>query len=422
MSINNVQSNQQVAQVDAILYKLRCYRTPQRVRSDVLDALRNYPSLQPRSGSIARATTPQTVLLYLAGTVPIFYNSVQYNIPVNIWIVENFPYSPPICHVTPTPDMVIKPKHKHVDSSGMCYLPYLSTWNPNNCNLTQLISTMSSVFGEDPPVRSNKSQNQPPPQPQQSQNVIPPYMSPSNQPQPNPYNLQYGNNSASQYPGQYPPNPNLSNTPYQSPIPTNYPPPSNYQQPQPLPGQGPIPQYPPKQGSNIAFEDPATVAKRNALRSVTEKTQHKLQEFFSSTTKQIDNQIVETGRLEDKLRNLNNEKLNIDLQQGQVTSDIDQLTKSFDDINKWIEQNDMANLDIDSITEPKDPYSKQLLYLVAEDATMEDTLYYLEKNLMSGELSLEVFLKNVRSLSTEQFLKRATIKKIHERQRSQTTK
>eukprot|EP01114_Cavostelium_apophysatum_P008046 TRINITY_DN2030_c0_g1_i1.p1 TRINITY_DN2030_c0_g1~~TRINITY_DN2030_c0_g1_i1.p1 ORF type:complete len:100 (+),score=42.63 TRINITY_DN2030_c0_g1_i1:477-776(+) len=99
------------------------------------------------------------------------------------------------------------------------------------------------------------------------------------------------------------------------------------------------------------------------------------------------------------------------------------MTKSFDDITRWLEANDQsADIDIDAVTEPKDPLSKQLLYLVAEDATIEDTLYYLEKNLMSGELNLDVFLKNIRSLTTEQFLKRATIKRIHERQRSQSVK
>lgn len=432
--------NQQVAQVDAILYKLRCYRTPQRVRSDVLDALRSYPSLQPRSGSIASTNTQQTVLLYLAGTVPIFYNNVQYNIPVNIWIVDNFPYSPPICHVTPTPDMVIKPKHRHVDSSGMCYLPYLSSWNPNSCNLQTLINTMSQVFSADPPVRSAPKQTtptnptmqtHPQQQQQQPQNN---YVSPLPQKQPNQQQQIQTNPYASPLPQNvntpygYPQQPQQQ--PYQQQQTNSYPN-NNYQTPNPTPNpvqynemsQNPLPQYPPKTPtSNSNFEDPAIVAKRNALRSATERLQGKLQKYFADTTKQIDDLIVENAKQDDKQRNIAIEKQSLDLQHGQISSDIDNLTKSFDDITKWLDANDSATLDIDQITEPKDPHSKQLLYLVAEDATMEDTLYYLEKNLMSGELNLDVFLKNVRSLSTEQFLKRATIKKIHERQRSMSVK
>lgn len=36
--------------VDEIIFKLRVYRDGQKVRADVLDAIRNFPSLQPRSG------------------------------------------------------------------------------------------------------------------------------------------------------------------------------------------------------------------------------------------------------------------------------------------------------------------------------------------------------------------------------------
>jgi ESCRT-I complex subunit TSG101 len=326
--------NQQVAAVDAILYKLRCYKNSQRVRSDVLDALRNYPSLQPRSGNLAKQNV-QTTLLYLAGTVPIFYNGVQYNIPVNIWIVDSFPYAPPMCYVTPTPDMVIKPKHRHVDSAGMCYLPYLSSWNPNNCNLTTLISTMSQVFGQDPPVRSNAVQ--PPKQePQPTRQPIPQTLNPYVNPTPpsstygnafnsNPYVSPLPQNNP--YPYQAP----NSQSAYQTPTPNPYPTHNQSQTPYQTPNQtpnfsNPLPQYG-TQNSSTPYEDPATVAKRNAIRSATERLQTKMQEFFSSTTKNIDNLIAENGRLEDKQRNLDIEKQHLDTQYIQLTTDIGGLTK-----------------------------------------------------------------------------------------------
>ena len=51
------------------------------------------------------------------------------------------------------------------------------------------------------------------------------------------------------------------------------------------------------------------------------------------------------------------------------------------------------NVDIDAITEPKDPVSKQLLDLVALDAAIEDALYYMEKSLAKGDVTADVFLK-----------------------------
>jgi len=359
---------------------------------------------------------------------------------VNIWVVENYPYAPPSCYITPTSDMIIKSKHRHVDSNGVVYLPYLSSWNPTGCSLGALVATMAQVFGIDPPVRS-----QPKPT--------------TNQSNPIPTGGGYGN---SVYPGstpsQYPPYPNSNSTPnnlpsYSNSTPSNlssYPnstppyaqPPNNannfpyqansqYSQPQSqypsIPPQYPnnnFPpqnQYPPQFQSNQPFEDPAIVAKRNAIRTTTEKIQARMQDYFSKTTKEIDNLMAENAKLEEQSKNILSQKTQVEQQQAQATMDIENLTKSFDDINKWLEVNDRGStIDIDALTEPKDPLSKQLLYLVAEDATIEDTLYYLEKNLMSGELTLETFLKNSRNLSTEQFLKRATIRRIHERQKGQT--
>lgn len=410
--------------VDEIIVRLRIYRDGQKVRTDVLEALRNFPSLQPRSGVLARQPPSQNSIMFLSGTVPIFYNKAQYNIPVNIWITEHYPFQPPICYVTPTPEMIIKPKHKHVDSAGMIYMPYLSSWNPTASNLTQLIVIMSKTFGEDPPLRSQATP-QPTPQPP-----------PSNYPNPNNYG---------QPPNKYPPQPQPQpqpaygqpTQPYpQNPTPPQGPPPPYGQQQQQQPFQsgpsyssGVIPPYqannsassqynPQNPPSNQPFEDPAVVAKRNAARNATEKVQAKLQDFYSKTTKEIDELMAKNAVAEDKSRVLELEKQQLTAQLSQTDGDIDTLTKSFEDITKWLEENDASSkIDIDAITEPKDASSKQLLYLVAEDATIEDTLYYLEKNLMNGELNLESFLKNVRSLSTEQFLKRATIKKIHERQR-----
>lgn len=88
-------------------------------------------------------------LLCLAGTIPILFRGIQYNIPMIIWLVKNYPRSPPFCYVLPTNgmqitvvlliecivDMVIKENHKHVDKNGLCYFPYLSAWDPIRSNL-----------------------------------------------------------------------------------------------------------------------------------------------------------------------------------------------------------------------------------------------------------------------------------------------
>ena len=72
-----------------------------------------------------------------------------------------------------------------------------------------------------------------------------------------------------------------------------------------------------------------------------------------------------------------------------------------------------SDIDIDAITEPRDALSKQLLHLVAEDASLEDCGYYMEKALMQGAMTLPEFLKAYRSTARKQALCRATMKRVH---------
>ncbi len=51
--------------------------------------------------------------------------------------------------------MSLKVGHRHVDQTGLVYLPYLHEWTARTHNLVELIANMSSVFGAEPPVRLN---------------------------------------------------------------------------------------------------------------------------------------------------------------------------------------------------------------------------------------------------------------------------
>jgi len=60
------------------------------------------------------------------------------------------------------------------------------------------------------------------------------------------------------------------------------------------------------------------------------------------------------------------------------------------------------------------PVFKQLLQAHAEDAAVEDALYFLGESLRRGVLDCESFLKHVRNLSRKQFLLRATMQKCRQ--------
>lgn len=62
-----------------------------------------------------------------------------YNIPVCLWLLDTYPYNPPICFVKPTSAMMIK-TGKHIDANGKIYLPYLHEWKhvSNTCPINRL--------------------------------------------------------------------------------------------------------------------------------------------------------------------------------------------------------------------------------------------------------------------------------------------
>lgn len=153
--------------VDLCLRQLpKQYQFAPRVRSDVVALLTATPSLNPKIDTLTYDNGAQTTLLSVSGTIPIWYMNNQYNIPIRVWVVENYPHHPPLCFVTPTQSMVIKERHPHVDRSGRCYLPYLTQWNAQVSNLAVLIGQLALIFGQNPPVFERASQPRPQPQPQ----------------------------------------------------------------------------------------------------------------------------------------------------------------------------------------------------------------------------------------------------------------
>lgn len=54
----------------------------------------------------------------------------------------------------------------------------------------------------------------------------------------------------------------------------------------------------------------------------------------------------------------------------------------------------------------------RMLRLVAENAALEDALYYLDLGVTDSVISVEVFLKEIRRLARKQFVARATMKKV----------
>eukprot|EP01126_Amoeba_proteus_P024114 TRINITY_DN2426_c0_g1_i10.p2 TRINITY_DN2426_c0_g1~~TRINITY_DN2426_c0_g1_i10.p2 ORF type:complete len:112 (-),score=16.59 TRINITY_DN2426_c0_g1_i10:959-1294(-) len=75
------------------------YQDPVRVRDDCTELFAHFQYLIPVSGH----SQTRIPLVFLAGTIPIMWRGVQYNIPVIMQIPETYPKKSPMVVVNPTP-------------------------------------------------------------------------------------------------------------------------------------------------------------------------------------------------------------------------------------------------------------------------------------------------------------------------------
>ncbi|XP_056137826.1 ubiquitin-conjugating enzyme E2 variant 3 isoform X2 [Lampris incognitus] len=117
---------------------------------------RVYPGMRPVTGTYTFSDSTQKDLLKLIGTVPVKYDGRSYNLPIQLWLMDSFPFTPPICLLRPTPNMIIR-EGKHVDARGRIYLPGLHNWDHPKSSVVGLLAEMISKFEEEPPLSSKST-------------------------------------------------------------------------------------------------------------------------------------------------------------------------------------------------------------------------------------------------------------------------
>ncbi|MES1915517.1 MAG: hypothetical protein MHM6MM_007446 [Cercozoa sp. M6MM] len=296
--------------------------------------LQNVQSLAPRRRAYTFPNGQVVHMLQVFGTVPITFQGNTYNIPVEIWFPPRFPYAPPMCYVVPTANMSIKARHRHVDTQGLIFLPYLSNWNARS-SLIELVTMISSVFSADPPVYSKPPSGG-------------------------------GESRGQQRPQQQ-------------------------QQPQ------------------------------NERERLVQQVTQQLQQVLPGMLKEITTDMESLLKRQDDLRE-SSEKVGDGVQKmRQATENLRQKTAQLDAANQDLlayvsQQEAMPEQSALDVVAPRDAWSQKMAELVAEDHALDDTVYALDKCLSDGRVSLDVYLRQVRKLSREQFFARALASKIFEAQ------
>lgn len=114
---------------------------------------RIFPQMKPSTGTYTFSDSTQKDLIKLIGNIPVSYEGRSYNFPVLLWLLDSFPFTPPICFLRPTANMVIR-EGKHVDAKGRIFLPGLHNWDHPKSSVVVLLNEMIAKFEEDPPLSS----------------------------------------------------------------------------------------------------------------------------------------------------------------------------------------------------------------------------------------------------------------------------
>lgn len=386
---------------------LKYYKNPDKAKREISSLNQTYRGLQARVENFVFNDGNQKQLVCLGGTIPVPYKGNVYNIPIAIWMMETHPTSAPMVFVRPTHDMQIRVS-KHVDHTGKVYLPYLHAWSPNESDLYGLVQVMIIIFGEQPPVYAVQRQEAAAsslPYPTQPSGY-PSYPTPSSSGYPTPYPaVQPYPSSAGATTSGYPPYPSAG---------SGYPP-----YPVSASGAGSntsgYPTYPPAhqpvlQSTGSISEDHI---RASLLSAVEDKVRRRLNEIFSQgqaeleTLKKTENELrVGHQKLEELGRRLDQEQSEIE----RSISSLRERTGELEEALAKVKTQD-ENFDVDEAVVTTAPIYKQLLNTYAEEAATEDAIYYLCEGLRRGVVNLDVFLKNVRTISRKQFMLRALMER-----------
>ncbi|XP_024518557.1 protein ELC [Selaginella moellendorffii] len=358
------------------------------IRQHLVNVIQHFPGLQARTAGFTHNDGRQANLLQADGTIPMYYQDVKYNIPVTIWLTEPYPRKPPLVYVSPTRDMIIKPRHRLVDASGMVSVPYLQQWVFPRSNLVELVQNLSLHFGHDPPLYSRPSTPVPSPQQQQQQQL-----QQQTQPQQQPQQPFHGMNPI--YSSNSPPPTSAAPIPY---------PPPYYQQQQQ------------QQQPSTRTEDPASVFKRNAVNTLVARVQQDVVSLRSSFEVEMDELFSVQASLNKRAEQLGKHLQELQHEKEGLEQQLQLLLTNTDVLETWLQSNDGPNasgdMNIDEAFEPCDVLSRQMLEASAEDLAIEDVLYSLDKAVQEGVITAEVYLRHVRMLARDQFFYRATSAKV----------
>lgn len=372
------------------------------IRQHLLTVIQDFPGLQVKTANFTHNDGRTVNLLQAEGTIPMYYQDVKYNIPITMWLLEAYPRNCPLVYVTPTRDMIIKPRHPCVDASGTVNIQYLQQWVFPRSNLVELVQSLSLLFGQDPPLYSRPASMPAPARP-------PPTLSPGTSFHGlNPMHASAGSAAAATSVAQ--PNPVTSGAQI-PPQRQSYPP---YGQQNSPAHTGPQIQQQQQQTPQARPQNPVDAFRRNAVNSLSERVGRDTGALLRQGEMEIDGLFHTQALLSQRAEQVDEGRREMQQEREGLEQQLQLLLTNTDVIETWLKDNDngLMEVEIDDVCETTDALSKQMLDCTSADLAIEDILYSLDRAVRDGAIPFDAYLKNVRMLSREQFVHRATCSKV----------
>ncbi|KAH7278379.1 hypothetical protein KP509_38G038600 [Ceratopteris richardii] len=408
------------------------------IKSHLLILQERVPTLAVQPSTFTDDNGRTSNLLRVSGTIPITYSDAIYNIPVVFWLLDGYPKVAPRVLVMPTSTMVINRQHCHVSASGLVSVPYLHNWFYPRSDLVELVHDLVSVFSQDPPLYAA-------PASESRQNVDERGISPGVD-----LNLPYqveGYRRPSSFP-TFGPAQSTSFLHHSVPSPPLYHwhPESSTSRPSSEMNKtgnlnvasrtgayttstssvsgdvqsmsDPFCSFPPHWHSVSAFQAPNTTEPSSSShrQDVINKLKHRIEEDSREVKKTTEMKLRKASDIQDVLQQrvmaceYGLEEL--DREMNSLKQEVQATLRNAAMLENWSEIHQSKEPTDDDAFEPCDALSNQLLECSAMEQAIEDVLYALDKAVERGVISVPTYLREVRTLSKEQFFQKATCIKV----------
>lgn len=413
-------------EVSRCLHRLSgVYQDPSRVSRDATTLLQSETGkhLMVKNSTFIQNDGSETASLLLTGTIAMYYRGVTYNTPIDMYIPPHYPNRPPMTFVRPAASMMIKEGHNHVGGDGMVYMPYFSSWQKQSHNLVDACYNMSSIFSNEPPCYAKPpgytapNTSRPPPAAAAAA-----ASSSSTRPTPPRYqDIASSIFSKVPRPGRRPAatnNTSTSTTNTSSVDNSTNSAASEQEQIDQLAREAELANEAVKIARAAdAKEEQEQRLLANDRQRLTARCGDILTAYADASKEELTN-LVEDEILLHKSSALLKDRISyLEKRRGELQTYHDQVDTSIVEMQNYInkaeeEKEARGEVSADEMALPADIHSGQMLILSAENAAIDDALFFLDKGLADHRIGLDVHMAAVRKLAKKQFLVRAHLLKI----------